>query len=125
MLTNASLAILIENINGRRAAGTTDSQVASELRARQNQYFTFILWSTFGLSLTRFLGVRNRDRLSGAVADALHLVLLVSLLLCQTQRLPLVPTCVKKHCSSSKSMIGGYSILGFGDSVVVIYENSF
>ena len=55
MLTNAGLAIIIENISG---VESNAQQVETELRARQNAYFTFILWATFGLSAVRFLGVR-------------------------------------------------------------------
>ena len=55
MLTNAGLAIMIENISG---VETNAEQVETELRARQNTYFTFILWATFGLSAVRFCGVR-------------------------------------------------------------------
>jgi len=55
MLTNAGLAIIIENISG---VNTNAQEVETELRNRQNSYFTFILWATFGLSAVRFLGVR-------------------------------------------------------------------
>jgi len=55
MLTNAGLAIVIENISGLE---TNAQKVETELRARQNAYFTFILWATFGLSAVRFIGVR-------------------------------------------------------------------
>ncbi|KAF8812402.1 glycosyltransferase family 2 protein [Phlegmacium glaucopus] len=51
MLTNAGLAIAIENING--LPGSNDQAV---LRQRQNTYFAFILYSTFGLAAVRFLG---------------------------------------------------------------------
>ncbi|KAG8725108.1 Chitin synthase, class 2 [Ceratobasidium sp. 395] len=49
MLSNAGLAILIENVNGLK---TTEA----DQKAKQNAYFTFILWSTFGLSMVRFIG---------------------------------------------------------------------
>jgi hypothetical protein len=55
MLSNATLAILIENISGLT---TNEQQAETELRTRQNMYFRFILWATFGLSAVRFLGVR-------------------------------------------------------------------
>ncbi len=55
MLTNAGLAIMIENISGLE---TNSQKVETELRARQDAYFRFILWATFGLSAVRFLGVR-------------------------------------------------------------------
>lgn len=57
MLTNAGLAVLIENINGPRQSGQTDQDIDLALRQRQNTYFTFILWATFGLSFVRFMGV--------------------------------------------------------------------
>jgi chitin synthase len=56
MLSNAALAIAIENING-----VTETQISEDdqkaLRAKQNNYFSFILYSTFGLAAVRFLGV--------------------------------------------------------------------
>lgn len=55
MLTNAGLAIVIESTSGLE---TNAQKVETELRARQNAYFTFILWATFGLSAVRFIGVR-------------------------------------------------------------------
>jgi chitin synthase len=56
MLTNAILAIAIQNINGLR---NTDDPDADEeaLRSKQNLYFAIILYSTFGLSMVRFIGV--------------------------------------------------------------------
>lgn len=55
MLSNAALAMAIENINGLASSdATTDEQ---SLRKKQNIYFAFILYSTFGLSLVRFIGV--------------------------------------------------------------------
>ncbi|KAG8859628.1 Chitin synthase, class 2 [Serendipita sp. 411] len=56
MLSNAALAVLIENINGPRPAGVTDAEIDLALRKRQNAYFKFILWATFGLSFVRFAG---------------------------------------------------------------------
>ena len=52
MLTNAGLAIAIENINGISTAN--DEEV---LQKRQNTYFAIILYSTFGLASVRFIGV--------------------------------------------------------------------
>jgi len=49
MLSNAALAVAIENING---LGTTETQE----RTKQNIYFSIILWSTFGLAMVRFIG---------------------------------------------------------------------
>ena len=80
MLTNAALAIIIENISGTE---TNAEQVETELRARQNAYFTFILWATFGLSAVRFLGVRpcvtilRRRRIQ--CSHGFHVVLVVLL----------------------------------------------
>jgi len=56
MLSNAILAITIQNINGLR---NEDDPEADEeaLRSKQNLYFAIILYSTFGLSLVRFIGV--------------------------------------------------------------------
>jgi len=51
MLTNAGLAIAIENINGISTAN--DEEV---LQKRQNTYFAIILYSTFGLASVRFIG---------------------------------------------------------------------
>lgn len=56
MLSNATIAVLIENINGPRKPGVSDEQIDMELRTKQEIYFKIILWSTFGLSFVRFLG---------------------------------------------------------------------
>jgi len=58
MLSNAALAIAIENINGLEDENSSESILQDEqaLRKKQNEYFAFILYSTFGLSLVRFLG---------------------------------------------------------------------
>lgn len=55
MLSNAALAVAIENINGLTddTDTTTDEQ---ELRTKQNIYFAVILYSTFALSVVRFAG---------------------------------------------------------------------
>jgi len=55
MLTNATLAIAIENINGLKSTDSNADEVA--LRNKQNTYFSFILYSTFALSAIRFIGV--------------------------------------------------------------------
>src|SRR6266404_6258052 len=57
MLTNAGLAIAIENINGLHSS--SESVDEENLRKKQNIYFAFILYSTFGLSAVRFIGVRK------------------------------------------------------------------
>ena len=56
MLTNAGLAVAIENINGLDS-NLTEGE--AKLREKQNAYFAFILLSTFGLSAVRFMGVRG------------------------------------------------------------------
>lgn len=59
MLTNGTLAIAIENVNGL-PTNTLSDEIAQ--RKKQNTYFTFILYATFGLSLVRFIGVSfSRD----------------------------------------------------------------
>jgi chitin synthase len=56
MLSNAGLAIAIENINGLTTVA--DAQLdENELRSKQNTYFAVILYSTFGLAAVRFTGV--------------------------------------------------------------------
>ena len=56
MLSNAVLAVSIQNINGLQS--TTDEEADEEaLRSKQNFYFAVILYSTFGLSMVRFIGV--------------------------------------------------------------------
>jgi chitin synthase len=54
MLSNAGLAIAIENING--LPSSNESQDEQNLRHKQNDYFAFILLATFGLSAVRFTG---------------------------------------------------------------------
>ncbi|KIJ70012.1 glycosyltransferase family 2 protein [Hydnomerulius pinastri MD-312] len=55
MLSNAGLAVAIENINGLTTA-TDAVQDENELHAKQNIYFAVILYSTFGLAAVRFIG---------------------------------------------------------------------
>jgi len=50
-LSNATLAIAIENINGLPT--TSDEQ---KLAKKQNTYFEIILYSTFALAAIRFTG---------------------------------------------------------------------
>ncbi|KAI9452078.1 chitin synthase [Russula earlei] len=54
MLTNAGLAVAIENINGLPSSDPTQDEQL--LRHKQNNYFAFILYSTFALSAVRFIG---------------------------------------------------------------------
>lgn len=55
MLSNAGLAILIEGVDGLKVN-------EAQQKAKQNTYFTIILWSTFGLSMVRFIGVSSSSR---------------------------------------------------------------
>ncbi|KAG2118792.1 glycosyltransferase family 2 protein [Suillus discolor] len=55
MLTNAGLAVAIENINGLATAQDA-VQDAAELQTKQNIYFSVILYSTFALAAVRFIG---------------------------------------------------------------------
>lgn len=55
MLTNATLAIAIENINGLPNSNLAETE--KEQAKKQSTYFNFILFSTFGLSAIRFTGV--------------------------------------------------------------------
>ncbi|KDQ64296.1 glycosyltransferase family 2 protein [Jaapia argillacea MUCL 33604] len=54
MLSNAALAIAIENINGLPADNLQAEN--QELQNKQHIYFSVLLWSTFGLALVRFTG---------------------------------------------------------------------
>lgn len=56
MLTNAGLAVAIENINGLENPANAVVE-EDELRSKQNTYFAVILYSTFGLAAVRFTGV--------------------------------------------------------------------
>lgn len=56
MLSNAVLAIAIQNINGMPDLSDPEADEKA-LRAKQNFYFAVILYSTFGLSMVRFIGV--------------------------------------------------------------------
>jgi len=55
MLSNAVLAVFIQNINGLETAADADADEEA-LRSKQNFYFAVILYSTFGLSMVRFIG---------------------------------------------------------------------
>jgi len=59
MLSNAVLAITIQNINGLKNESNPDADEEA-LRSKQNLYFAVILYSTFGLSMVRFIGVSFR-----------------------------------------------------------------
>jgi len=60
MLSNAILAITIQNINGLRNESDPNADEEA-LRSKQNLYFAVILYSTFGLSMVRFIGVSFRS----------------------------------------------------------------
>ncbi|KAG5639022.1 hypothetical protein H0H81_007930 [Sphagnurus paluster] len=55
MLTNATLAIAIENLNGLSTGNAAEDQ--AHLQRKQNMYFAVILYSTFGLAAVRFTGI--------------------------------------------------------------------
>lgn len=58
MLSNAGLAVTIENLNGLSSGDeSTDDK---KLEKKQQFYFAVILYSTFGLALVRFIGVSFR-----------------------------------------------------------------
>jgi chitin synthase len=55
MLSNAALAISIENLNG--LPNLQDAEADEEaLQLKQNTYFAVILYSTFALAMVRFIG---------------------------------------------------------------------
>ncbi|KAJ7744479.1 glycosyltransferase family 2 protein [Mycena maculata] len=54
MLSNAGLAIAIQNIDG--LPSTNEAVNEADLQKKQNTYFSIILYSTFGLALVRFIG---------------------------------------------------------------------
>ena len=90
MLTNAGLAVAIENINGLPSSNQTTDE--ADLRQKQNAYFAFILYSTFGLSAVRFIGVSGFRSPSFTNLSSLHPVLVV---LFQAQSFRLFQTVVK------------------------------
>ena len=90
MLSNAGLAVAIENINGLPSSNALADE--DELRKKQNMYFAFILYSTFGLAAVRFTGVSGSRSPSFANLTLLHSVLVV---LVQAQSLCLFQTVVK------------------------------
>ena len=55
MLTNAGLAVAIENIDGLEAGSVSEEE--KQLHKKQNIYFTIILCSTFDLAAVRLVGV--------------------------------------------------------------------
>jgi chitin synthase len=57
MLSNAGLAVAIENINGLQSNNLQADEAA--LHQKQNIYFAIILYSTFALAAVRFTGVSS------------------------------------------------------------------
>lgn len=63
MLTNGALAVGISNINGWLDTDASDISKASikdfddHMSTKRNNYFAFLLYSTFALALIRFIGV--------------------------------------------------------------------
>ncbi|KAI6047213.1 glycosyltransferase family 2 protein [Pisolithus marmoratus] len=55
MLSNAGLAVTIENINGLETVNNAEEE-QTQLRNKQNIYFAVILYSTFALAAVRFTG---------------------------------------------------------------------
>jgi chitin synthase len=86
MLSNAALAVAIENINGLESADNVAEEEQS-LRKKQNIYFAFILYATFGLSAVRFIGVRNPCFTLFSESYVRHLV---PILLLQAQPFPVL-----------------------------------
>ena len=56
MLTNGALSVAIDMLSGLPSGDEAADE--KKLQARQNIYFSIILYSTFGLALVRFIGVR-------------------------------------------------------------------
>ncbi|KZT13058.1 glycosyltransferase family 2 protein [Laetiporus sulphureus 93-53] len=54
MISNAALSVAVSNLNGLQSGNETYDDAA--LRKKQNIYFAVILYSTFGISLVRFIG---------------------------------------------------------------------
>jgi len=90
MLTNATLAVSIEFLNGLPTNSADDQR---KLQTKQNTYFEIILWSTFGLSFIRFLGVCTFPFYTlHYTSDVLPLVLVLFL---QAQPLQVLPPQLK------------------------------
>lgn len=60
MLTNAGLAVLIENLQGIPSGNEAEDD--KKLQSKQQLYFAVILYSTFFLALVRFIGVSSSGR---------------------------------------------------------------
>lgn len=57
VLSNAGLAVAIENLNGLPTGNETADE--QHLQSKQQFYFAIILYSTFGLAMVRFIGVSD------------------------------------------------------------------
>lgn len=77
MLSNAALAVAIENINGLPAENQSTDD--AELRKKQNVYFSIILYSTFALAAVRFTGVSQVNSHLNMVLLTMRVVPLVLL----------------------------------------------
>lgn len=86
MLTNATLAVSVENLNGLSSGNAEEDDAA--LRKKQNIYFAVILYSTFGLAAVRFMGVSAEFLLLSA--SNAHAASPVPVLLLQAESLPML-----------------------------------
>jgi len=85
MLSNVTLSIAIENINGLTSTDVSADQ--AKLHKKQNTYFSFILYSTFVLSAIRFTGVSPFKDLNVLLTNTI----VVSLLFRQTEPIQVLP----------------------------------
>lgn len=74
MLSNAGLAISIENIHGwlnitsPNITGKFIRRWLDEMALKRNMYFTVLLYCTFALAFVRFIGVRDSFHACSRVA---------------------------------------------------------
>lgn len=125
MLSNATLAIAIENINGVPNPNATVDQ--ENLQHKEHIYFTFILYSTFGLSLFRFIGV-SPNVFCISNLDANMMAATVSLLLCQTESFQMFPqkliTFSASVDSCIKTLLSGQLLLLSIGPFLLLYSSS-
>ncbi|KAG6883388.1 hypothetical protein C0993_006453, partial [Termitomyces sp. T159_Od127] len=75
MLTNAILVLVVENLNGwlniesKNITGKSIQKWLLAYGAKRNMYFTVLLYSTFALSLVRFIGVPCLLLASSTITD--------------------------------------------------------
>ena len=55
LLSNGALTVAIENVNGLNR-GVSQQAINQQQHNKQNNYFAFILWTTFALAVFRFTG---------------------------------------------------------------------